>query len=341
MMRPTQQLTVTRPGNRDEISDEISDAAQDWFLRLRGPEVSAEDRRGFEAWRDADPRHAEAWREVQGMWSEIDDLEPVFAPHGRTLQTPVVAPRRRWLLGWRWGAAAAALTAACLLIFVLAPTTMHLPARLLADHGTAIGEQRMVTLPDGSRVYLNTDTAIDVSFSDRRRVIRLLHGEALFEVAKDEIRPFDVLALDGKATAVGTAFAVGIAEERATVTVTEGVVRVTSPDGSFDGASTLLAGQQVSYRRRGTPGAVRALDAETATAWRQGVIAVRNRPLADALAEIGRYRPGRIVLLGSGARYAPVTARLSLTDIDGGIDALAATHGLSVTRVTDLLLIVR
>ena len=330
MMRPTQQLTVTRPGNRDEISDEISDVAQDWFLRLRGLDVSAEDRRGFEAWRDADPRHAEAWREVQAMWSEIGDLEPVFAPR-----------RRRLSAGCRWAAAAAALTVACLLIFVFAPTAMHLPTRLLADHGTAIGEQRTVALPDGSRVYLNTDTAIDVSFSDRRRVVKLLHGEALFEVAKDETRPFDVLALDGKTTAVGTAFTVGIAEERATVTVTEGVVRVTSPDGSFDGASTLLAGQQVSYRRRGTPSAMRALDVETATAWRQGVIAVRNRPLADALAEIGRYRPGRIVLLGSGARYAPVTARLSLTDIDGGIDALAATHGLSVTRVTDLLLIVR
>ena len=70
-------------------------------------------------------------------------------------------------------------------------------------------------------------------------------------------------------------------------------------------------------------------------------IAIRNLPLAAALAEIGRYRPGRIVLLGNGARYTPVTARLSLSDVEGGIDALAATHGLTVTRVTDLLLIVR
>ena len=332
---------MTQPGNRDEIPDEISDAAQDWFLRLRDPDVAPADRMRFEAWHDSDPRHGAAWREIQAMWSEIGDLEPAFAPRGQPAPAPASVARRRWLPRWRWGAAMAGLAAACLLVFVLGPSTAHLPARLLADHGTAIGEQRTIALPDGSMAYLNTDTAIDVSFSDRRRVVKLLHGEALFEVEKDETRPFDVLALDGKATAVGTAFAVAIAEERATVTVTEGIVRVTSPDGSFDGASTLLAGQQISYRRGGTPGAVRTLDAEAATAWRQGTIAIRNRPLASALAEIGRYRPGRIVLLGDGARYAPVTARLSLSDVDGGIDALAATHGLTVTRVTDLLLIVR
>lgn len=332
---------MTQPGNRDEIPDEISEAAQDWFLRLRDPDVAPADRMRFEAWRDSDPRHGAAWREIQAMWSEIGDLGPAFAPRGQSAPAPASVARRRWLPRWRWGAAMAGLAAACLLVFVLGPSMAHFPARLLADHGTAIGEQRTIALPDGSIAYLNTDTAIDVSFSERRRVVKLLHGEVLFEVAKDETRPFDVLALDGKATAVGTAFAVAITEERATVTVTEGIVRVTSPDGSFDGASTLLAGQQISYRRGGTPGTVRALDAEAATAWRQGTIAIRNLPLAAALAEIGRYRPGRIVLLGNGARYAPVTARLSLSDVDGGIDALAATHGLTVTRVTDLLLIVR
>jgi transmembrane sensor len=334
---------VTQPGNRHEIPDEISDAAQDWFLRLRDPDLAPADRARFEVWCASDPRHAAAWQEVQALWSQLDELEPAFAPSGRSFAAAAGAStvRRRWTPRWRWGVAIAGLAAACLLVFVLGPSTAHLPARLLADHSTAVGEQGTVVLQDGSIAYLNTDTAIDVSFSERRRVVKLLHGEALFEVAKDETRPFDVLALDGKATAVGTAFAVGIAEERATVTVTEGIVRVTSPDGSFDGASTLLAGQQISYRRGETPGALRTLDADAATAWRQGTIAIRARPLADALAEIGRYRAGRIVLLGNSSRYAPVTARLSLADIDGGIDALAATHGLTVTRVTDLLLIVR
>jgi len=332
---------VTQPGDRNEIPDEIGDAAQDWFLRLRAPAVSAAERARFRAWLERDPRNVAAWCEMQELWSQLDELEPAFTPPGRTVATSAATepPRRR--RGWRWGGALAGFAAACLVVFVLAPSAVHLPTRLLADHSTARGEQRTVTLPDGSMAYLNTDTAIDVSFSDRRRVVKLLNGEAWFEVAKDQARPFDVVALEGKATAVGTAFAVGSDSEQVVVTVTEGIVRVTSPDGSFDGASTLRAGQQVSYRRGATPGIVRSLDAEAATAWRQGVMSIRNRPLGDALAEIGRYRAGRIVLIGDTARYAPVTARLSLSDIDGGIDALAATHGLTVTRVTDLLLIVR
>ena len=68
---------------------------------------------------------------------------------------------------------------------------------------------------------------------------------------------------------------------------------------------------------------------------------IRDRPFAEALAEIGRYRPGRIVLLGDASRYGQVTARLAFADLDGGIDALAATHGLSVTRVTGYLMIIR
>lgn len=333
---------MTQPGDRDQIPDEISDAAQDWFLRLEAPGGSAADQERFRAWREADPRHAAAYDEVRATWSQIKDLETAFAPRGRAAPMRAPVSQRRGLsMRWRWGATVAGLVAACVLMFAFAPAIVRLPTRLLADHSTAIGQQRIVVLPDGSMAHLNTDTAIDVSFSDRRRVVKLLHGEVLFEVKKDAARPFDVQALDGKATAVGTAYAVGIAHERATVTVTEGIVRVTSPDGSFDGPSMLTAGQQVSYRRGGAPGAARTLDAEAATSWRQGAIAIHNLPLADALAEIGRYRSGRIVLFGDSARYAPVTARLSLADIDGGIDALAATHGLSVTRVTDFLLIVR
>ena len=158
--------------------------------------------------------------------------------------------------------------------------------------------------------------------------------------------PFDVVAADGRATAVGTAFAVNEANGGATVTVTEGIVRVTSPDtacriGAGDAGRMVKAGQQVSYRRGEAPGTVHTLDAAAETAWRHGSIVIRDRPLAEALAEIGRYRDGRIVLMGNASRYGAVTARVALSDLDGGIDAIAATHGLTVTRVTNYLMIVR
>lgn len=337
---------MTEPGNRYSNADEIDAAAQDWFLRRGAGGLSASENARFEAWRDADPRHRAVYAELSRLWGEIDQLEPAFAPTGRACrrETPPREPSRRaW---WRTGSLVSGLAAACLLLFVFGPATSRLPARLLADHSTAAGEQRVVSLPDGSIAWLNTDTAIDVVYSGERRRVKLLHGEALFEVRKDAVRPFDVTAVDGRTTAVGTAFAVKEADGGATVTVTEGTVRVTSPDqasaaASAEAGTRVEAGQQVSYRRGEQPGPVRALDAAAATAWRHGAIVIRSRPLAEALAEIGRYHDGRIVLMGSPSRYGEVTARVALADLDGGIDAIAATHGLSVTRVTRYLMIVR
>ena len=323
----------------------IEDAALGWLLRRQESAPSAAEQARFQAWHDADPRHRAAYDEVAAMWRDAGALEETFAPQGQEpAEKRVLAPpprRRRWPA---FAAASSLLAAACLMFFLAMPWMSHLPARLLADHGTEAGEQRRVVLPDGSVALLNTDSAIDVAYSERRRVVTLLHGEAWFQVNKDAERPFDVVAAGGRATAVGTAFAVRHENGGATVTVTEGVVRVTSPDteqASAQASSLVEAGQQVSYRKGAAPGPVRSIDAAIVTAWRHGRIVIRNRPLAEALAEIGRYRPGRLILLGDGARQSPVTARLALTDIDSGIDALAATHGLSVTRVTNWLVIVR
>lgn len=340
------QRQVTPPGKDHSNVDDIDAAAQDWFLRRGAGNLSSEEDARFKAWRDADPRHRAAYEELSSLWSDIGPLEPAFAPEGRErrLETP---PRRRPRRGWLWaGPVVTGLAAACLLLFVFGPATSRLPARLLADHSTAAGEQRMVSLPDGSIAWLNTDTAIDIAYTGERRRVKLLQGEALFEVQKDSARPFDVVAADGRTTAVGTAFAVKEVDGGATVTVTEGIVRVTSPDAGsgsapVQGGAMVEAGQQVSYRRGEAPGAVRTLDPTAATAWRHGAIVIRGRPLAEALAEIGRYHDGRIVLVGDPSRYGAVTARVALADLNGGIDAIAATHGLSVTRVTSYLLIVR
>lgn len=305
------------------MPDPIGDAAQDWLLLFATGTPSADDLARFEAWRAADPRHRAAYDEARALWNDIDDLQPAFA----------APPRRR-----RGRAVAGGLIAAGILVAVMA--AQPLLRSLLADYRTTVGQQTAVTLPDGSTAYLNTDTAIDVAFDAARRRVTILRGEALFEVVKDPARPFDVVAVEGRATAVGTAFAVRDLDEAATVTVVEGAVRVTSPAGIGEGA-LVEAGQQLAYRRGEAPGRAAKLDPTDATAWRRGAITIRDRTLPEALREIERYRPGRIVLLGDASRFQPVTARISLKDIDGGISALAATHRLSVVHVTDYLVILR
>jgi transmembrane sensor len=335
---------VSEPKEADPtIARAIDEAAQDWFLRLNDPDMPPAEQQRFEEWRAADPRHRAAYEEVRAMWADIDALEPAFAP-ARHAPGPAARPRRVF---WsRPRLALAAALAVCLLVFVLMPSASHLPTRLLADYSTGTGSQRAVALPDGSVAILNTDSAIDVDYGGERRIVKLLYGEAHFEVAKDAQRPFQVLAVGGRTTAVGTAFAVRDSDGAATVTVTQGIVSVESPDSSGalvegQGGTRVAAGQQVRYRRGARPDPVQGVDAPAVVAWRQGAIVIRDRSLAEALAEIGRYRAGRIVLLGDASRYELVTARLALADLDAGIDALAATHGLSVTRVTGYLMIVR
>jgi len=231
-------------------------------------------------------------------------------------------------------------------LFVIAAP--ELTTRLNADHLTGVGQQARVALPDGSVAWLNTDTAIDVDYEGDGRHIELLRGEAQFEVVPDPARPFAVDAHRGRSTALGTVFAVRVQDpQEATVTVTEGRVEVISPVGRGAGTSTdptaravLTADEQVAYREGAAPGPVVRAPAK-ALAWRDGVIAIEGLPFAEALAEIDRYRPGRILLLADTTRLEPVTARVSLDALDRGLEALAATHDLTVTRLTDYLVLIR
>ncbi|WP_207480329.1 FecR family protein [Arenibaculum pallidiluteum] len=338
---------MREPRDRDEATRDVDDAAQDWFLRLASGEPSAEELASFRKWRDADPRHRAAYDEIREVWNGIGALEAAWVPAAPP------RPARRAVRGGavrgvavRGLAVLGGLAAACAVLFVAA--SVDVPVLLRADHRTGVGEQRTITLPDGSLAHLNTDSAIALHFSDGHRRVSLLRGEAMFEVAKDPDRPFDVSALDGRSTALGTAFVVRESGEAATVTVAEGTVRVTAPaapetetSGSPGSSVTLTAGRRVSYRRGGPPGPVGAADLPSATAWRSGSIAIDGLPLADALAEIDRYRPGRIVLLADTARFEPVTVRASLQALDGALKALAATHGLTVIEVTHYLTIIR
>lgn len=331
-------------GNRDAMPDSIDDAALDWFLRLEGGAADEAELARFEAWRTADLRHDEAYREVCALWADADALRPSFEMiepdlPGETppqLRKPAARGRGWWPVGPRQ-AIAAGLAFACLLLVVAVAPEIWLS--LSADHRTATGEQADIVLPDGSRAHLNTDSAIAVRFSPDRRQIVLLRGEALFDVEKDAARPFEVMAAQGQATALGTVFAVRARDGGATVTVVEGHVRV-GPQIQARGP-VLHAGEQVRYEKGAAPGVVRTVDPAAVLAWRKGSLLIDDRPLPEALAEIDRYRPGRMILLGDRAAFEPVTARLSLDTLDGGLRALAATHGLTLTPVTDYLLILR
>jgi len=336
----------------------VDEAARRWFLTLSDETATEADRACFATWYAADPRHRAAYQELTALWVEIDDLRDAFASQAKSPRAgkptnrppassqPRPTAHRARARAARRPALTGGLAAACLALAIVAAP--ELTTRLGADHLTGVGEQARIVLPDGSVAWLNTDTAIAVDYDAVIRRIALLRGEAQFHVARDPARPFAVRAQRGRSTALGTVFAVHARDQRVTtVTVTEGRVEVVSPadtqgSRSLDSAAraVLAAGEQVVYREGAAPGPVRRAPSR-ALAWREGMIAIDGQPLAEALAEIDRYRRGRILLLADTAQLEPVTARLSLDALDRGLEALAATHDLTVTRVTEYLVLIR
>lgn len=321
-----------KPTGSGDARDRIDAAAQDWFLLMTSGDPTEDDHAFFNAWLAADPRHQAVYDELSALWDGIGDLNEAFVgADTRPAAHHPYASRRNPVL---WGGLAAACVA---VLFLVSP---NLAVQITADHRAGVGEQTRIELPDGSIAWLNTDTAISVDYRTESRRIGLLRGEALFDVAKDAGRPFSVMAHNGRSTALGTVFAVRDDGAGVVVTVSEGTVEVASP---LTGGETVIlrARDQVRYREGAAPSAVHRVAFPAATQWREGFIAIEGLPLDDAISEIDRYRPGRIVLLADADRLDKVTARLAISSIDDGLDALAATHGLSVTRLTDYLVIVR
>lgn len=163
---------------------------------------------------------------------------------------------------------------------------------------TERGQQLIATLPDGSRLRLDTATRLEVRLYRQQREVRLAEGQALFEVQADPQRPFHVVAGALRITVLGTRFSVRHSPQGSVgVTVEEGRVRVTraapsSAPGAAPAAAAgivLTAGQRVQADARGQPGAVVRIDPRNELAWREGRVVFEGTPLAEAIAEIERY----------------------------------------------------
>lgn len=304
----------------------IDDAAVAWFVRLHDEQASMADRAAFADWLAGDPAHAEAWNELDRIWGGLGEVGAA----SRTMPPPAAVGRRpSYARPWR------RLAAAAVVLLALASAWSLAPAGLLADHRTGIGERRTVDLADGSQIELGPDSALDVSFTPGRRGIRLIAGEAFFTVARDQARPFIVEAGRGRVEVLGTAFDVKIAEDTVSVAVTKNAVAVSAAGGA---PVRLNAGQEVSYDGRGVS-PVRDADLDAIQAWRQDQLVFHDVPLDTVLAELRRYRHGRVQLLGGDLGSRRVTAVFNAREPDAAIDTIARSLDLRVLRATSLFIV--
>lgn len=294
--------------------------AADWMVQLQSGSATDEDRRAIAQWQGRSAQHAQAWQRAQAILGDFNTVPAAIA--GDTLQRI----GRKKPLGRRQALG---------LLLAAGPATWlayrQLPwQQWTADQHTAIGEQKNLTLPDGTRLLINTGSSLNIAFSEQVRRIELLKGEVLITTAKDAAhRPFIVQTRHGTARALGTRFSVRVGEQRSRVAVTEGAVELL-PEHASQGV-IVKAGEQGAFSADGVA-AVEPLDVSALT-WENGMLLAQHMRLADLLDELGRYRAGVLRCHDSVANLT-VSGAFSLRDTDASLHLLQETLSVTVSSVT-------
>ncbi len=312
---------------------DASVAAAQWLLTLEDSPDDAELRGRFEAWRAESPEHAAAWAGVSDVYEAIGD--PAYIAHRDArpaADRPVVnldRSRRR-----RFALSAASLAIAACLAFAALPGLL---LQWQADHVTSVAESRTVVLDDGSAVRLAPGSAIEV-LGGNGRGVRLLRGEALFEVVPDSARPFKVEAGGVETTVLGTMFDVRLLEDGALVAVREGEVHVER--AAAPRVSERLKAGDWTRVERGNAVARGIVPPSEVAAWQRGQIVARDRAIADIVEEVGRSFAGVVLVTDGALARERVTGVYNLDDPVAALRAAAGVHGGVVRQVSPWMILV-
>lgn len=289
--------------------------AVDWYVRLNDSQADAATEQAWLVWLHVDPRHAEAWQRVQQLQQRLAVTSPQLAAAA--------------LQGARQGRRNALKVLGLLLGAGMVGWQGYRASPLSADYATRVGERRRVTLADGSRLELNTDTRVDIRFDAVQRLIELQQGEILVQTTQDS-RPLRVRSAEGSIRALGTRFVVRQLEDTTRVTVEEHAVQI-QPRLAATAIAQVEAGQSVEFRADQL-GTVQSSPAN-ASAWTQGMLVAVDWRLDQLLAELSRYRHG---YLGCAPEVAGMrlSGAFNVTDDEAILASLQDALPVRVQRLT-------
>ncbi|MCC7095585.1 MAG: FecR domain-containing protein [Thermomonas sp.] len=338
-------------------SDSIEQSAAEWLARRDGCTWTDVDQSVLDEWLAQHTAHRVAFLRLQAAWDASDRLRVLGAgrnadgspasapPHAsdrRSQMLSALRPQARWPHArpraphWGLRLATAAVLATCALFLA-----RHLPHRLppaAIVYTSVPGVVRTLTLGDGSRATLSSDSRIEVTLSDHARDVRLSRGEAIFEVAKDPGRPFRVAADGYRAIAVGTRYAVRKDAADLRVVVTEGTVRLESPVSTPSGSpSILLPAGSVALVRRGNVlvRSVPLAQASEMLTWSSGMLAFRDTPLSEVAAEFNRFNTRKLVVADADAAALRIGGRFRWDNQDAFVRLLEAGFPIRADRGVD------
>lgn len=339
----------------------IESEASNWLARLDSDEpVSTAEFDQLCEWVRRSPAHREALDRLSAVWEQMDALDALAVPLGRSGIEPLAWLAKAFdaVLNPRYAAVAASLAIVIALVALVVGSDSD-PQGTLANgkYATRIGEIRDLDLADGSIIHLNTDSVVLVDFDNEERTIFLERGEAHFQVAPEFGRRFVVFTDIGAIEAIGTAFQVRVFPGEVEVTVTEGVVDLRSLPGQLtgitpvpalprsDGAQAtaaaslgqLVAGQSTridgSLAELGEVQTLRESEVALQLSWREGQLMFAGEALAEVVEEVSRYTEIDVVFTDPDIKSIPIGGRFKIGETDALFDVLQASFGVGVKRV--------
>ena len=321
----------------------IAEQAAHWWVVFGEGNASSAERREFGDWIVRAPERVEAYLRVASVSSALSrpDVRWPTTPADALIRDSLASrndaiplsrqrapapPReqRQPMLRWMVGLAASLLLVVCVGLFALSRPQQF---------QTQLGEQRTVQLGDGSWVTLNTATKIEVRLRHDRRSIRLVNGEALFEVARDPRRPFEVDSGNAVLRAVGTQFNVYRRPDRTVVTVVEGRVAMFVGDADRSRPSShplMAAADRIVIDSRGAGQIEHGVNLAAATAWSKHQLIFHRRTLGEVAEEFNRYNRRRIEIRSPALQVERVTATFQPNDPDSFVAFIAGMPGVRV-----------
>lgn len=301
------------------------DAQAAAWLRQRNTEWDEQRQADFDAWLAKSTAHQIAFWRLEAAWERSSRLEALRKTPMPYRPAPVSSAR--WSRGLR---IAAAVAAAAAVVTALA----NWPHAQETTYATALGERKVVTLGDGSRIELNTNTTLRLAASRDGRMAVLEKGEAFFQIEHDAAHPFVVIAGKHRITDLGTQFVARQTANNLQVTLVEGSAEVGPLDERDHERSVVLKPGDVALATASSVAVLKkpASVVNDELAWRKGMLVFDRTTLADAAAEFNRYNDTHLIVEDKSIATRTIGGKFSTNDVKGFVEIMQQLIGLRVKR---------
>lgn len=321
----------------------IKQTAREWLVRLYADTPDEETKTAFRNWLEQDQAHHQAFLQAETLWNDVGlaDLSPdtlSLAEDKNQDKAPEAKSTNRF-----WPTTIAASVAGFFVATFLTLATQ--PEGI--DYSTKVGEQRTISLTDGSEVTLGAETSMHVVMSSDERLILLKQGQARFDVTHNPQAPFTVDVANTTVKVLGTTFDIRLGENKADVSVMDGNVGVrTTKAGNFASIihnlvdepaplKVLHKGQRVSANFEGKMSPISAFSTQAGSDWTQGRFVYDGAALAEIIKDINRYRSEKISIQNPKIKQLKITTSFNISQADQVLEGLAMTQSLRLEKTPE------